>query len=52
MSAAFGTGSPGDPQQALGMDAVLGKPAQPEVLLDVVRRLLAPRPGSDRSQRV
>jgi CheY-like chemotaxis protein len=44
MSAAFGTGSPGDPQ-ASGVDAVLGKPVHPEALLDVVRRLLTPLGG-------
>jgi CheY-like chemotaxis protein len=42
MSAAFGSDSPDDPQ-ALGVDAVIGKPAQPETLLDTVRRLMAPR---------
>jgi DNA-binding NarL/FixJ family response regulator len=52
MSAVFGPTSSGNPQ-ALGVDAVLGKPAQPEVLLDVVRRLLlTPQPGGDRSQGV
>jgi PAS domain S-box-containing protein len=48
MSAALETGSSGDPR-AMGADAVLGKPVQPEVLLDAVRRLMAPQPGVNRS---
>ena len=52
MSAVFGPTSSGNPQ-ALGVDAVLGKPAHPQALLDVVRRLLlTPQPGGDRSQGV
>jgi len=45
LSAAFGPDPSADPQ-ALGVDAVLGKPVQAEALLDAVRRLLAPQPGT------
>jgi CheY-like chemotaxis protein len=45
VSAAFGPAPSADPR-ALGVDAVLGKPVPAEALLDAVRRLLAPQPGT------